>query len=228
MPEVDLEREQASDAVRIVVADGDALSRKMLTGALHGQILAVVAEATSGHEAVELARFYHPDVVLIGDRLTGADALQAVHMVLQAEPSSRVVVLTATPDDEEALKVIRAGATGYLSKDLDLEALPRILQGVAQGEAAISRKLAMQLADYYRRGPRGGAGFRPVRSTLTDREWEVLDLLATGENTEGIARTLVLSTETVRSHLKNLYRKLGVRSRAEAVDAAERLRDLVV
>ncbi len=73
-----------------------------------------------------------------------------------------------------------------------------------------------------------GAGVRPVRSTLTDREWEVLDLLASGNTTDEIARTLVLSTETVRSHLKNLYRKLGVRSRDEAAEAARRLRDLVV
>lgn len=216
------------EAVRVVVADGDALSRKVLTGALHADVLAVVAEATSGHEAAELTRFYHPDVVLISDRLVDADPMQSVRMVLQAEPSTRVVVLAATPDDEEALRVIRAGAAGYLSRDVDLKALPRILRGVAYGEAAISRRLAMLVADHYRRVPRGGAGFRPVRSTLTDREWEVLDLLATGENTESIARTLVLSTETVRSHLKNLYRKLGVRSRAEAVEAAERLRDLVV
>ena len=77
--------------------------------------------------------------------------------------------------------------------------------------------LAMTLIDSFRQAPRGGAGFRPVRSELTDREWEVLDLLTSGEGTEGIARALVLSTETVRSHLKNLYRKLGVVSRAEAV-----------
>jgi two-component system, NarL family, response regulator LiaR len=78
------------------------------------------------------------------------------------------------------------------------------------------------------RAPRGGSGFRPVRSALTDREWEVLDLLSTGAGTEEIARTLVLSTETVRSHLKNLYRKLGVRSREQAAEEARRLRDLVL
>jgi NarL family two-component system response regulator LiaR len=223
-----MEREHEAEPLRIVVADGDALSRKVLTTALHGEILAVVAEATSAHEAVELTRFYHPDVVLLGDRLAGVDAVEAVRMLLHADPAARVVVLTAHPDDDEALKAIKTGATGYLSKDLDPGALPRILRGVAYGEAAISRRLAMMLADHYRRGSRGGAGFRPVRSTLTDREWEVLDLLASGARTEEIAQTLVLSTETVRSHLKNLYRKLGVRSRAEAIEAAERLRDLVV
>jgi two-component system, NarL family, response regulator LiaR len=223
-----MEREHEAEPLRIVVADGDALSRKVLTAALHGEILAVVAEATSAHEAVELTRFYHPDVVLLGDRLAGVDVVEAVRMLLHAEPAARVVIVTANPDDEEALKAIRSGATGYLSKDLDPGALPRILRGVAYGEAAISRRLAMMLADYYRRGSRGGAGLRPVRSTLTDREWEVLDLLASGARTEEIAQTLVLSTETVRSHLKNLYRKLGVRSRAEAIEAAERLRDLVV
>jgi DNA-binding NarL/FixJ family response regulator len=223
-----MDREHEAEPLRIVVADGDALSRKVLTAALHGEILAVVAEATSAHEAVELTRFYHPDVVLLGDRLAGVDTVEAVRMLLQAEPAARVVIVTANPDDDEALKAIRSGATGYLSKDLDPAALPRILRGVAYGEAAFSRRLAMMLADHYRRGPRGGAGFRPVRSTLTDREWEVLDLLASGARTEEIAQTLVLSTETVRSHLKNLYRKLGVRSRAEAIEAAERLRDLVV
>jgi DNA-binding NarL/FixJ family response regulator len=138
------------------------------------------------------------------------------------------VILTATPHDDEALAAVRMGAAGYLSKDVELETLPRILRGVAYGEAAFSRRLAMMLAESYRRGSRAGAGLRPVRSTLTVREWEVLDLLASGARTEEIAPTLVLSTETVRSHLKNVYRKLSVRSRAEAVDAAERLRDPVV
>jgi DNA-binding NarL/FixJ family response regulator len=122
---------------------------------------------------------------------------------------------------------LRAGAAGYLAKDLDPIMLPRVLRGVIDGEAAISRRLTMSLVESYRRAPRGGAGLRPVRSTLTDREWEVLDLLSAGAGTEDIARSLVLSTETVRSHLKNLYRKLEVRSREEAVQAARRLRELV-
>jgi DNA-binding NarL/FixJ family response regulator len=154
--------------------------------------------------------------------------VEAVRALLQAAPAVRVVVFASVPDDHEGLKLIREGAAGYLAKDMEPEALPRILRGVSYGEAAISRRLAMSLAEVYRRGPRVGTGLRPVRSPLTDREWEVLDLLATGARTDEIAQTLVLSTETVRSHLKNLYRKLGVRSRAEAVEAAERLRDPVI
>jgi DNA-binding NarL/FixJ family response regulator len=227
VPNFEMERGHAADPVRIVVADGDAMSRKMLTAALRDEGIAVVAEATTGQEAIELTRFYHPDVALIGDRLAGFTTVGAVRAILGAEPLTRVVVVTATSDDEDALKAVREGAAGYVSKDIDPAALPRIIHGVVGGEAAISRRVAMSLAEFYRRGARAGAGLRPVRSALTDREWEVLDLVASGESTDSIARTLVLSTETVRSHLKNLYRKLDVRSRAEAVEAAERLRDLV-
>ena len=104
--------------------------------------------------------------------------------------------------------------------------MPRALRGAIDGEAAISRRLAMQLIQHYRTAPTGGAGLRPVRSRLTDREWEVLDILATGATTDEIARNLVLSPETVRSHLKNLYRKLEVNTREDAVQAASRLRSL--
>jgi DNA-binding NarL/FixJ family response regulator len=222
-----MDRDREAEPLRIVVADGDALLRKALATTLQEEGITVVAEAGTGDEAVELARFYHPHVVLVGDRLAGVGMVKSVRALLEAEPAVRVVILTASPDDEEALAAVRMGAAGYLSKDIELESLPRILRGVAYGEAAFSRRLAMSLAEFYRRGPRGGAGLRPVRSTLTDREWEVLDLLASGARTEEIARTLVLSTETVRSHLKNLYRKLGVRSRSEATEAAERLRELI-
>ena len=223
---MDIDREM--DPLRMVVADGDSMLRKALAATLQEQGITVVAEAASGAEAVDLTRFYHPHVVLVGDGLAGAGILKAVRALLEAEPSARVVILTASPSDDEALALVRMGAVGYLSKDVDLQTLPRILRGVAYGEAALSRRLSMMLAEFYRRGARGGAGFRPVRSTLTDREWEVLDLLASGARTEEIAQTLVLSTETVRSHLKNLYRKLDVRSRAEAIEAAERLRELAV
>ena len=91
---------------------------------------------------------------------------------------------------------------------MELASLPRALRGSLDGEAAISRRLAMHLVQHYRCAPTGGMGLRPVRASLTDREWEVLDLLSGGASTDDIARLLVLSTETVRSHLKNLYRKL--------------------
>src|SRR4029078_12824509 len=92
--------------------------------------------------------------------------------------------------------------------------------------AAISRERARRLIERYRSAPSGGAGLRPVRSRLTDREWEVLDLLSTGATTDQIAKNLVLSSETVRSHLKNLYKKLEVNSREDAVRAASKLRSM--
>ena len=101
-----------------------------------------------------------------------------------------------------------------------------MLRGVADGEAAIPRRLATKLIERYRNTPRGGCGLRPVRSALTDREWEVLDLAATGASTEAIAESLVLSCETIHSHLKSVYRKLGVSSRVAAVEAAEQMRVL--
>jgi len=218
---------QDDEVIRIVIADGDPLARRTLAAALQRGRMSVLAQATTGAEAIELARFYNTDIVLLDRRLAGADGVEAVRQFQKCCPAVHVIVLTSEPDDTEGLRLLRAGAGGYLAKGFDPDILPRIVGGVAYGEAAISRRLAMTLIDSFRQAPRGGAGLRPVRSDLTDREWEVLDLLASGEGTEGIARALVLSTETVRSHLKNLYRKLGVRSRAEAVEAAERLRDLV-
>jgi DNA-binding NarL/FixJ family response regulator len=156
------------------------------------------------------------------------DGVEATRVIHDRSPDTCIVLLASSPDDSLGLRALRAGAVGYLSKDVEPDVLPRVLRGAIEGEAAISRRLAMTLIESYRRAPRGGSGFRPVRSALTDREWEVLDLLASGARTEEIAQTLVLSTETVRSHLKNLYRKLEVRSRQEATEAAQRLRELSV
>ena len=103
---------------------------------------------------------------------------------------------------------------------MELASLPRALRGSLDGEAAISRRLAMHLVQHYRTRADRRHGPAPRARSLTDREWEVLDLLSGGASTDDIARLLVLSTETVRSHLKNLYRKLEVRSREEAVEAA--------
>jgi NarL family two-component system response regulator LiaR len=225
---VHYESDSEGGALRVVLADGDPLARRTIRDALQRDGIIVVAEATTGREAVELTSFYRPDAVLMDTKLPAMDGLEAARIIHDRAPAICVILLTSSPDDKSGLRALRAGAAGYLSKEVEPEALPRVLRGATEGEAAISRRLAMALIESYRRAPRGGSGLRPVRSALTDREWEVLDLLAAGAGTEDIARKLVLSTETVRSHLKNLYRKLGVRSRDEAAEAAHKLRDLVL
>jgi DNA-binding NarL/FixJ family response regulator len=209
--------------LRTIVADDDPLVRRLIRDTLQRADVTVIAEASTGREAVELALFYRPDVVVMDYMMPEMDGIEATRRIYEQDASIRVVLLTGAGDEELGL---RAGAAGYLSKEVELDALPRALRGALEGEAAISRQLAMKLIERYRAAPTGGAGLRPVRSRLTDREWEVLDLLSTGATTDQIAKTLVLSSETVRSHLKNLYRKLEVNSREEAVRAASRLRSL--
>jgi two-component system, NarL family, response regulator LiaR len=214
--------------LRTIVADDDPLVRRLIRDTLQLDGVTVIAEASTGREAVELALFYRPDVVVMDYMMPEMDGIEATRRLYDQAPEIRVVMLTGAGDETLGLRGLRAGAAGFLSKDMELGSLPRALRGAVEGEAAISRQLAMSLVQHYRRAPNAGMGLRPVRSKLTDREWEVLDLLTSGARTEEIARTLVLSTETVRSHLKNLYRKLGVRSRDEAAEAARRMRDLVV
>jgi DNA-binding NarL/FixJ family response regulator len=212
--------------LRTIVVDDDPLVRRLIKDTLQMDGVTVIAESSNGREAVELALFYRPDVVLMDFMMPELDGIEATRRIYESDPSIRVVLLTGAADDEIGLRGLRAGAAGFLSKDMSLASLPRALRSTVDGEAAISRRLAMQLVQHFRTAPTAGMGLRPVRSALTDREWEVLDLLSGGASNEDISRLLVLSTETVRTHLKNLYRKLGVRSRTEAVDAAMRMREL--
>jgi NarL family two-component system response regulator LiaR len=210
--------------LRVIVADDDPLARRLVRDALQLADVVVVADASDGREAVELARYYKPDVVLMDVVMPVMDGIEATKRIAAEVPETRVVMLTRNDDDELGLLGLRAGAVGYLTKDVSVDAIPRAIRGAHAGQAAISRLLAMKLVERLQSLPEGGTGVRPVRSSLTPREWEVLDLLCADKGTEQIADELVLSIETIRSHVKNILRKLGVGSREEAVALADRLR----
>jgi two-component system, NarL family, response regulator LiaR len=214
--------------LRVIIADGDRDSRRSIRDRLQQSGITVIAEAGSGREAVELSVFYKPDVLLAEALLPDTDAVAVIRGVLARAPGIAIVLLSASDDAELGLVGLRAGASGFLSKSVGLDALPRALRAAHCGEAVISRQLTMRIIDGMRRVRDDGAGLRPVRSRLTSREWEVLDLLCEAQSTDQIAETLVLSPETVRSHIKNLLRKLGVRSRREAVEQAKRLRSQMI
>src|SRR4051812_27630736 len=221
--------DRARDPLRVIVADDDPLARRVVRDALEAGGVVVIAEASTGREAVELSLYYKPDVVLLDLVMPDGDGIQATRLILAREPGTEVVILTSSDDDDVGLVGLRAGASGFLNKRAGVDALPRALRGAAAGEAVVSRRLTMRLVDSMRRTRPDGAGIRPVRSRLTPREWEVLDLLCAGKSTDDIADSLVLSSETVRSHIKNLLRKLGVSSRQAAVEEARRMRaDLAV
>jgi two-component system, NarL family, response regulator LiaR len=205
--------------LRTVIADADPLARRLIASVLRDAAIAVVAEARSTAEAVELVLDHQPDVALLG--LDGVQATRAIH---RQRPAQRIVVLAREEDVRTALLALRAGACGFLSKEVDLDALPRVLAGVVNGEAAVSRRVERSLIEDFRSRPHGLYGLRPVKGPLTTREWEVVDLLAPGRTTDDIADSLVISHETVRSHVKNIMRKLEVSSRGDARAAAEQLR----
>jgi two-component system, NarL family, response regulator LiaR len=212
------------DAVRAIIADDDPLARRMLKEGLQRAGMVVIAEAHDGRQAVELVLHYKPDVVLMDMVMPGLDGLAATRKIIKESPEQVIVILTSGDDEDIGLASLRSGASGFLTKDVDVDVLPRALRSALDGEAAISRRLSMRLVEHLRHMPTGGPGMRPVKSPLTPREWEVIDLLAESNTTDQIAEVLVLSSETVRSHVKNILRKLDARSREEAVAIAQRMR----
>lgn len=206
----------------MLVADGDGLARRALRDAMSDGGLTVVGQAADLSQAVGLATRCAPHVVLLDAGLPPDGGLAAMQALMAAAPDARVVVLAAADSDDAALLAVADGAAGYLPRDIELGALARAVAGVMAGEAAISRAMAARLMERLHALAAARAGMRPVRSELTTREWEVLDLLKTGSSTTQIARELVVSPDTVYSHIQHILRKLGAHSRAEAVAIAQR------
>ena len=209
---------------RVLIAAADPLVRRALHSILDSGSYDIVAETSSAPGALEAVKQHDPHVALVDAMLEDGDGLDTAERIAREAPETRVIVLSASEDDTKAVRALRAGARGYLRKDIELDALPRSIDGVLAGEAAISRRLAMAVVDELRKTPQVGPGLRPTVSELTPREWQVLDLLTTGASTSEIAVDLVLSPETVLTHVKNILKKLGVHSRRDAILQAERLR----
>lgn len=208
--------------IRVVIADQDGLARSMMRTALHDASgIATVASTGDGRETLELARYYRPNVLVLDTGLLSNGRVELVEAILLASPETRVLTMSAD-DDRTALAALRAGAAGHLSKDIDPGKLATLVVRVAAGEAVIPRRLTRPLLELVRQLPE--TGWRPLHSVLTNREWQIVELLAEGASTHDIAERLVLSPTTVYGHIKSLLRKLDVHSRPDAIRAARRLR----
>jgi DNA-binding NarL/FixJ family response regulator len=210
----------ATDRVRVLVADPDGLARSMIRFALgNSDRIGVVHTAATSREALELARHYRPTVAIVG--LTPGGGIDLVQKLLLSTPD--VLVLTVSDTDHlTVIAALRAGAVGHIGKDIDPDNLAELVGRVADGEVIVSQPVMPSLLEALRDAP--ATGWRPLRSRLTNREWEIVEMLGQGATTQRIADQLVLSPLTVYSHVKSLLRKLGVRSRREAVIAGEHLR----
>jgi DNA-binding NarL/FixJ family response regulator len=210
------------ERVRVLIADGDGLARRMMHDALRkADRVAMVGAVGNAREALELARYYRPAVLLTDTALPPCGCMDLIPDVLLNTPETRVLTISAD-DDETALAALRAGAVGHISKDVEPDQLARLAIRAADGEALIPRRLLMPLLQLLREVP--VAGWRPLYSRLTTREWQIVELLADGASTERIVEQLVLSPTTVYSHVKSVMGKLGVHSRRDVVLGAERLR----
>jgi DNA-binding NarL/FixJ family response regulator len=199
----------------VLVADDHAGTRLAIRQALEAGGFDVVAEAATAGTAVDGARANQPAVCLLDVHMPG-NGITAARAIARDVPGTTIVMLTVSRDDTDLFDAVRAGASGYLLKDIDPDRLPMALRGVLDGEAALPRGLVLRLmAEFRSRADRRVGRGRGAR--LTEREWEVLDLLSHGYSTGDVAEQLFVSAVTVRTHVSAILRKLQVPDRESAI-----------
>lgn len=209
-------------SIRVLIADDHRIVRQGLRHVctVEGGFT-VVGEAEDGQEAVRLAGQLQPDVILMDINMPGLDGVQATHLIVEADPSARVIILTMYQQDRYVFEAIKAGARGYLLKDIDEQDLIAAIGSVHRGEALINPGLAAKLLEEFRRLSQITAGVQDLED-LTPGEMEVLRLVAQGADNKAIAVQLCLAERTVANRLSCIYEKLHVNSRTQATLVALR------
>ena len=208
--------DDADDVIRVLVADDHVAFRGGLRAALESAgDIRVVGEAASGLDAITRTAQLQPDVVLMDVNMPGIDGIEATRRIVDASPHVAILVLTMHDDDDMVFAAVRAGARGYLLKGAQRADLLRAIHAVVAGEAIFGPGVARRLMAFFSRpSPRQQ---RDAFPELTEREHEILDLIARGRSNTEITTQLVLSPKTVRNHISNIFSKLQVRDRAEAI-----------
>ena len=206
---------------RVVVADDHPTFRRGL-GALLATLpdVEVVGEAADGEAVIVLAAELSPDVVVMDLNMPGVNGVEATRRIVETDPNVAVLVLTMLDEDEAVFAAMRAGARGYIVKGADTDDVLRALESVARGDAVFGPAVATRVLSYLTRPL--SARDPVLFPELSDREREVLELIARGMSNSDIARTLVVSPKTVRNHVSNVFTKLQVTDRAEAIVRARK------
>jgi DNA-binding NarL/FixJ family response regulator len=202
--------------VRILIADDHPLVRSGMRALLGAaEDMEVVGEAATGEEAVTLAASLQPEVIVMDLRMPGINGIEATRRIMQAHPQIRILVVTLFEDDDSVFAALRAGARGYLLKDANEVEVLRAIRAVSSGDAIFSATIAQRLIDFFAT-PRPAQAALPFPD-LTDREREILTLIAQGRSNAEIAQSLVISLKTVRNYISNIFSKLQVADRSHAI-----------
>jgi DNA-binding NarL/FixJ family response regulator len=207
--------------MRVVIADDHPMTRVGVRIALERDGFEICAEADDAATAVEAAQRERPDICLLDIQMPGS-GIHAAEEIARKVPDAAIVMLTVSRSDRDLFDALRVGASGYLLKDTDPERLPLALRGVLDGEAALPRHLVSLVIEEFRERGRRRPLLKKRGVVLTDREWEVLELMSQGLTTFEIADRLFIEPVTVRTHVSAILKKLHVSSRKEALQLIER------
>ena len=213
-----------NESITVVIADDHALFRRGLTMVLESEPdIEVVGEANDGHEVVALAEKHMPDLVLMDVRMPGRGGIDAAQAIKDAVPHTKILMLTISDEEEDLYDAIKVGASGYLLKEISIEEVADSIRQVNAGQSLISPSMASKLLTEFAAMARKDEEKQQMPTPrLTDREMEVLTLVAQGLNNRDIAKELFISENTVKNHVRNILEKLHLHSRMEAVVYAVR------